>query len=122
MKESIEFGHDSVRCVFCGEITSQEVMDANNNVINHEHFKSFRSQLWIFKSVKKFTMSTEEIKLLAEKDRAASNKNPHMKVAVVTDSSLAFGLSRMYETFYGKGPWDTMVFYNLDEAVEWINM
>ena len=120
MIKEIEYRKDGVLLAFQGKITSKEIIDANTELIDHRDFESFRYQLWLFDPVDDFVLSAEELELLADQDRKASEKNPHIKVAIVSSSPLVYGLGRMYEAFYGDGPWETMVFYDVDEADKWI--
>ena len=121
MIKEIEYKKDGVRLTFYGRITSKEIMDSNTELINHPGFESFSYQLWVFEPVEDFVLSSRELQKLAEQDQKASERNSKIKVAIFSNSPLVFGLGRMYEAFYGKGPWEVMVFYNLDEAEEWIN-
>ena len=67
-------------------------------------------------------LSTNDMMNLAEQDQAASEKNQNVKVAIVSDSPLVYGLGRMYEAFSGDNPWEIMIFYELKEAQEWLNL
>ena len=95
-------------------------MDANTEMINHPEFESFNYQLWIFDPVEDFVLSTNDLQKMAEQDKKASERNANIKVAIFSSSQFVFGLGRMYEAFYGKGPWKIMIFYKLDEAEKWI--
>ncbi len=122
MIKSIDYVEDGVRLAFEGKITSQEILDANMKIINHDGFASIRYQLWMFSSVEDFMLSTNDMMNLAEQDQAASEKNQNVKVAIVSDSPLVYGLGRMYEAFSGDNPWEIMIFYELKEAQEWLNL
>ncbi len=120
MIKAIEYKKDGVRLSFYGKITSNEIMDANTELINHPEFESFNYQLWIFDPVEDFVLRTNDLQRMAEQDKKASEKNSNIKVAIFSSSQLVFGLGRMYEAIYGEGPWEIMIFYNLDEAEKWI--
>ena len=121
MIDSIEFTDKGVWLTFSGIITSKEIIDANTKTFQHQGFELSKYQLWIFNSVKDFIISAEELQQIAERDIKESERNPKLKIAIVSDSNLAFGLGCMYEAFYGEGPWETMVFHRLEEAEKWIN-
>lgn len=120
MINAIEYKKDGVRLSFYGKITSNEIMDANTEMINHPEFESFHYQLWIFDPVEDFVLSTNDLQEMAKQDKKASERNSNIKVAIFSTSQFVFGLGRMYEAFYGDGPWRIMIFYNLDEAEKWI--
>ena len=120
MIKAIEYKKNGVRLSFYGKITSNEIRDANTAMINHPEFESFRYQLWIFDPVEDFILSRNDLQEMAEQDNEASAKNANIKVAIFSRSQFVFGLGRMYEAFYGEGPWEIMIFYDLDEAEKWI--
>lgn len=121
MIESIEFVDEGVRLFFRGIITSEELLEANNKVLQHQGFESCKYHLWIFDDVKDFIVSADEVRQFAESDRKESERNPTLKTGIVSESPLVFGIGRMYEAFYGDGPWQVMAFYQLDEAEKWLN-
>jgi hypothetical protein len=121
MIESKKYTKDGIRFVLSGIITSKELNTLNTELYNQWDIASFKYQLWIFTEVEEFLLSPDEMKMLANQDKRASIKNPNMKVALVSISPLIYGLCRMYEAFYGDGPWETMVFKSLDEAEKWID-
>lgn len=117
---SKEYSKDGARFELSGIITSEEIMGLNTALYKQWDFPSYKYQLWIFTAVEDFLLSSGEMKVLASQDLQASEINPHMKVALVSESPLVFGLCRMYEAFYGDGPWQTRVFKSLAEAEKWI--
>ena len=121
MIDSKEYSKDGAEFYLSGLITSKEVIELNTELINQWDFKSYKHQLWVFEDVEDFQLNPSIIRRLALQDRDASEKNPDMKVAIVSISPLVFGLSRMYESFYCNGPWQTRVFRSLIEARKWLN-
>ena len=51
---------------------------------------------------------------------AAAAVNPDPLVAIVANSDIAYGLSRMYEALLSGTDWDVRVFRTRPEAVQWI--
>ncbi len=43
-------------------------------------------------------------------------------MAIVAESPWVFGLGRVYEAYYGDGPWVIRVFYELEKAEKWVNL
>lgn len=105
---------------FSGLVTSHEMLKANTGFIKHSQFTSFKNQLWHFDSIDDLLLSTEEIKQIADQHRSVSLRNPNIKIAICSSSPLVYGFSRMYEGFYADGPWQIMVFYDLDNAKKWL--
>lgn len=121
MIDPLVFKNDWVRAGFFGKVTSKEIIDINNELMEHPQFKTNRKSLWRFHDIEDIVISTNEIRMLAEDDRVKSEENPDRRLAIVSDSSLVFGLCRMYEAFYRGGPWKVEVFYDLEEAEEWLS-
>lgn len=122
MIDHIEFDDHGVTVVFSGIITSQEIHDANTQILSHPNFPSLKFQLCIFQSVDDFQISTVQIMHVAHRDIDASKINPDVKVAIVTDSSLVYGLGRMYEAFCNESEWQTEIFWKLEEAKAWLEI
>ena len=110
MINSIQFDDAGVRLSFSGTITSEEIIAANTELFRDEGFESCKYQLWIFREVEDFIISAVELQHIANRDREESKRNPYLKIAIVCDSPLIFGIGRVYEAFYGEGPWETMCF------------
>ncbi len=122
MIEKIEFNDRGVTLVFTDVITSQEIFDANTSIITHPDFTSLRYQLCIFHTVKDFQLSTAEMLSTAQRDIQAAKQNADVRVAIVTDSTLVYGLGRMYEAFSDESPWETAIFWTIEEAREWLGI
>jgi len=120
MIEQITFNNHGVTAIFSGVITSQEIYDANTEILTHPDFPSLSYQLCIFQNVSDFKISTNEMMLVAQRDADASKINANVKVAIVTDSSLVYGLGRMYEAFADESNWQTEIFWKIEEAHDWL--
>ena len=120
MLKGIEYDENGVTLSFHGQITSREILDANTEIINHPGFAASKYQLWVCMPVDDFLLSTNDIQKLTDQDHQAAIINPTLRVAIVSDSPLVFGFGRMYEAFSQESPWEIMIFYNLEEAREWI--
>jgi hypothetical protein len=122
MIESISFNNQGVTVILSGVITSQEVYDANTEIISHPNFLSLRYQLCIFKDISDFQLSTQQIMLTAQRDIEAAKLNCNVKVAIVTDSTLIYGLGRMYDAFSDESSWQTELFWTIEEARHWLEI
>lgn len=120
MIEAIEYVKDGVEVSLTGVITSKEILDAGAEIRKRDEFVSRKHALWIFQSVEDIEISTNEIRRMAELDVEAAKVNPGIKVGIVSDTALVFGLSRMYEAYAGESQWETQVFYTLEDAQEWV--
>jgi hypothetical protein len=121
MIKPMEFHEGGVLMACCGHLTSREILLANAALIAHPAFKSLKYQLWIFENLERFSFDMAETKQIAEQDRQAAALNPGMRVAVVSDSELTFGFSRMYQGFLGDEIWQTRVFNKRETAEKWLH-
>jgi len=122
MIENIEFNDHGATIIFSGVITSQEIYEANTAMLTHPDFASLRYQLCIFQNVSDFQLSTNEIMLTAQRDIEASKINTDVKVAIVTDSTLVYGMGRMYEAFADESNWQTEIFWKIEDAHNWLEI
>ncbi len=68
-----------------------------------------------------FSLTTDDIRLLAELDSQLAEILPNgFLVALVADTDLEFGLSRMWEALAGGVGWETRSFRSGAEAGAWI--
>ena len=123
MIESITYDKNQFKIIFKDIVTSKEIFEANEYIIKHQEFKTSLSQLWIYSDVKDVQLESEEIRRVAVQDKKASLLNPDIKVAIVSNELLSFGLSRTYQSYCRVEdlPWEVFVTYSLDEAQEWLN-
>ncbi len=104
MINSIEFTNKGVKVILSKIITSKDIDDARTEIYQYDGFENLENQLWIFDPVEDIVVSTQEIKDIAERNIKMSQRNPKLKSAVVSKSSLVFGLARVREVFYSEGP------------------
>ena len=116
MIKSQEVHENGFEVIFSGIVTSQEMFDVGDAFKSHKNFPNFNYILMWFTDVENMLIDTNEIRRLAHLDKEASVKNPQLNFAVATDSPLVFGLARMWEAFYGNGPWKPMVFNEIEKA------
>ncbi len=121
MIKAIEYVNDGVELTFTRVISSKELYDANTEILERLKFSPYKYQLWLFQQVDDYKISTHELREIAMQDIEASKMHPGIKVALVSESPLVFGFGRMYEVFTEESHWETMMFYNIEEAQKWIN-
>ena len=106
--------------VFEGVVSSQEMFEIGEDFKNQPDFEKFTYILMHFTAIENMLIDTAELMDLAHLDRQASQRNPNLQFAVAAESPLVFGLARMWEAFYGEGPWQPRVFSTLAEARQWV--
>ena len=106
---------------FTGLVTSAEMFEIGEDFRRQPDFGNLRYVLLIFTEIEDMILETAEVKRLAELDRRLSQQNPDLLFAIATDSPLVFGLARMWEAYYGDGPWQPRIFKTIAEARQWLN-
>ena len=101
-------------------VTLDDLLKANAEIIEHDNFSAIDRQLWIFQSVNSIEMSGDDIRALIQKAQFVEGLPSGLRLAIVSDTPLAFGLGRMYEALADAAPWEVMIFYKLAEAEEWL--
>ena len=120
MLDAIVFGSDRVDVSLSGVITAQEILDGTRQILAHPNHAAFQAQLWRLHSVESLDVDADDLHRFIETVLAGPPRHPDLKLAIVTDSQLAFGLARMYEAYADRTPWKTQVFYEVDDAERWL--
>ena len=120
MHKIISDSEKGIHLELSGIITSGEILELNQSLFKNENFESWKYQLWHFVDLEDVVLSTNEVRCIAANDKVEFHRNRSMRIAIVSESRLMFGLSRMYEAFGGEGFWETRTFYKLEEAHKWL--
>ncbi len=68
MIKPIEYFPDGVRVTLSGLITSQDILDANNEILKNPNFPSYKFSIWVYEAVEDIDYDKGQIKALAESD------------------------------------------------------
>ena len=120
MIDKIERRGKGVYCFMSGLITSKEITELNDILIEMLKDDPYEFQFCHFYDIEDFVLSTYEMREAAHRDVRVFNEHPVKKVAIVSDSPLVFGMARMYESFAHKSSAETRVFKDLKEAEIWV--
>jgi hypothetical protein len=105
-----------------GIVSGNEIKEVNDNIYNTaENILKIKYQLWDLTNVSEILVPNADIQVFANQDAAAAKINSNMIIAIVASSDLIFGLSRMWEAYSYKSPFQSMVFRNIEDAEKWID-
>ena len=102
-----------------GVISANEIKEINNDLYRSpENILKIKYQLWDLTEVSDALVSNADITFFANQDNAAVEVNPNMIIAIVANSDLIFGLSRMWDVYSN---FKHMVYRDIADAEKWID-
>ncbi len=116
------YDHDGVSVVVKGSgiVDGTEIHKCNEQMYSPDRIHKLRSQLYDFCEVTRFDLSSSDMRMLAEQDKAAAGQNPNLAIAIVGNDDLMFGLAKMWEVFVSEASLKANVFRTLKEARDWL--
>lgn len=122
MPIEIRYTDDRTGLDFCavGSVTGREIIASSKKIYKDEAFEKLRYWIVDRSRCTHYEVSADEIRLIAELDKKAAKKNPDLITALISETDLQFGMSRMYETFVGESGFKTKLFKDRDSAEKWI--
>ncbi len=104
-----------------GIVNADELQHSNEQIYSGDRVHKLRSQMFDFTGVSKFDLSTADMDMLAEQDKAAASKSPNLVIAIVGSDDLMFGLAKMWEVFVSEASLKANVFRTITEACAWLD-
>ncbi len=106
--------------VFWDELTDEDLINSNAEVYADKRSSSIEYELCDFTAVTGFPVKSDTIRRVARSDKILSEKNPNMKVMIVSNDLVMKGLVNMYRA-YGANNWTTEIFEREVDARKWAN-
>ena len=95
MPSLLDFRTEGVFIFNYGVVTGREILASNRAIYNHQFTGDFVYQVAMNGRVEEFTAEPEDMRKLAEMDRAFVGHSPLLGV-VVAESDYLFGMCRMW--------------------------
>ena len=105
---------------YTGVLTGQEALQSNLDIYGDARFDELRYQIADFTDVSENQISEAYTKKIAYLDRAASQTNPNIKVAVIMENSDFIDTADIYTEFSKNSPWQVKVCHSREEADAWL--
>ncbi len=109
-----------IEIIATGIVTGEEIFTAHREIYNERNLGTQRYQLIDRSHCTEYRVTPEEIKKIAEIDRAASETNPDIIIALVSPTNLQFGMSRMWQAYVEESGFTTEVFHDRESAEKWL--
>jgi len=103
-----------------GAITTEEVIRSVEQVLAHPDFRPGMKSLSDLRDVIPYT-STTDVKAIAKLILSHSEQVSGVRAAVVVTQAISYGMMRMLQAYCDRSPAEIAVFYDLDEAMDWLD-
>ncbi len=122
MPIEIRYTDDRKGLDFCavGSVTGKEIVESAKEIYREEGFLNLRYWIVDRSRCTNYEVSADEVRLIAELDKKAAKENPDLITAIISETDLQYGMSRMYETFVGESGFKTELFKDRESAEKWI--
>lgn len=104
---------------YSGDVSGKEIVEASTAIYGDPRFDKLRYKLVDFLEVESLEIDDANVALIAFQHIAAETSNPNIKNAILITSELSEKANK-FSAFFGDSTWPIKVFYNLDEANDWI--
>lgn len=105
-----------------GIVSGEEIIEAHKEIYSKENVTRQKYQIIDRSDCEEYLVSHEEVKKIAELDKAASKSNPNIIIAIIASSDLQFGMSRMWQAYIEESNFVTKIFHDRKSADEWIEI
>lgn len=109
-----------IEIIASGIVTGTDIIKAHEKIYNQENLSRQKYQIIDRTHCTNYQVYAEEIEIIAELDNKASEKNPNIIIAVVSSTSLQFGMTRMWQAYLKENRFNTKIFSNRKKADAWI--
>jgi hypothetical protein len=109
-----------IEIIATGIVTGEEIIEAHKEIYKPENLKKQKYQIIDRTKCLKYQVTSEEIEIIAQIDNKAAEINPNIKIALVSTTSLQFGMSRMWQAYISDNSFVTKIFQDRKSADEWI--
>lgn len=121
MPYTIQWKEKGLYWIYAGEVSDQEMLASYSDLYDDPRFLDIEYEIVDYLAVTSYDVSSDTIFKIAQMDKAASKRNPHVKVAVIADSQMIKGMSRMWQLAGGASVWESKIFDDGVAALEWVN-
>lgn len=109
-----------IEIIASGIVTGKEIIEAHKEIYNEENLRKQKYQIIDRTHCTQYQVTSEEVERISEIDNNASEVNPNIILAVVSPTSLQFGMTRMWQAYLEEDRFVTKIFQDRKSADEWI--
>lgn len=106
-----------------GLVSDQELLDTYRQLYNDPDYQLGFKKLVDLRATESMERSADALQDIAQliKSRYAGSSE-RFKTAIVAPRDLSYGLARIYEVYSEETPQETMVFRDLQKALDWLEL
>ena len=109
-----------IEIVATGTVTGEEIITAHKEIYNDENLRKQKYQIIDRTHCTKYQVSSEEVEEISDIDNRASEINPNVIIAIISTTSLQYGISRMWQAYIKDNRFVTKIFEDRASADAWI--
>ena len=121
MTFNINWEKQGVYVKFRGNVTAQDLIDANNYVISNAQFDTIEYQIFDFLHIDKFNVSSYDITIIGVMDKSQTDFKKDMKIAILTQDDYVREIIAEYDHLMADTDWVTQIFPNIDSVNLWVS-
>jgi hypothetical protein len=122
MPITIDYTDDKTGVTFFAvdKVTGKDIIASMKELFQSENFVNLKYWIVDRSRCTKYEVDSEEVREIAYLDKDAAKRNPQLLHALIADTDLQYGMSRMYEIHSDDGGFRTKIFRDRAAAEEWI--
>ena len=109
-----------IEIIASGTVTGEEIIDAHKQIYKKETLKKLRYKIVDRTDCTKYQVYPDEIEKIAVMDDDASKINPNIIIAVISTTSLQYGMTRMWQAYLTNNLFITRNFSDRISADKWV--
>jgi hypothetical protein len=109
-----------IEFISSGIVTGKEIIEANKKVYTRENLSKLKYKIVDRTTCSNYSVTTEEIKIIANQDNEAAKINPNVLIALISTTPLQYGMSRMWEAYTDDIGFQVGIFIDRDSADNWL--
>ena len=105
-----------------GIVTFKEIMSHFDTLSKDPRYAVPMKKLVDYRSVDKFNISVDEERVLTDQKAAYDRIFYKEKCAIVAPADLIFGMARMHSSLISESPIETVVYRDIQRALNWLEI
>lgn len=109
-----------IEIALSGKVTGKDVIEKHKELFNDIIPSKEKYRIINRINIEEYSVSPEEVKEMAELDKAVAKVNPNLIIALVTPSMAEFKTSKAWQTYVKDSSLTTGIFADREKAYQWI--